>query len=1052
MNKRLELPAWRIALAGALLCGASAWAQTSSDRVEGLRDNTPRWHALTEARLVLAPGRVVERGTIVLRDGVIVAAGAGVPVPAGARVWRLAGRTVYPGFIDLASSVGVPANLRASSKSLGPNSNPGPGPLSGRTLAARNAQVHPEQSVAPLLDLKADELKGARELGFSAVLASPAQGIFRGQSALISTADSPDPKRQLLAAEVAQHLSHEFERGRSAGYPSSLMGAIALVRQTWWDARWYGQAAGSGGSSGERHEFNQSLQALQPALARRQPVIYQADDEQDYQRIARLRDEFKLNVLLLGNGYEYRRAAQLKSLAMPVIVPLAYPEAPEVENPDSALDVSLHQLQHWELAPSNLSQLAKAGVEFAVTPKGLKEAGMEFWPRLRQAVRRGLAPEQALAALTTVPAQLLGQSQRLGRIAPGQIANLVVASGDLFGSDTAEIELSFVDGRAHASEAFERLDVRGEWRLSSGAAPDGKTWPLVITGTPAKPSAKLDGKACEIATRGRQLLLRWPCEGGESQWLTLAPAPSDERLQGQLLAQSFSAERTAPHKETPPKPELLPELAALQRYPAGAYGVLPATPVPLLLVRNATVWTSAAAGRLERNDLLIRDGKIVAIGVNLAAPAGAVVIDAAGKHLTPGLIDAHSHTAIAKGVNEGTSSITAEVRVGDVLDATDINIYRELAGGLTAANLLHGSANTVGGQSQVIKLRWGADAEALKFAGAAPGIKFALGENVKQSNWGDGSTTRYPQTRMGVEQILRDAFQAARQYQAGWDAWRKNPKAAPEPRRDLQLDTLLELLQKKRQIHIHSYRADEILMFTKIAREFGLSVAAFQHVLEGYKVGPEIAALGAGGSTFSDWWAYKMEVLDAVPYNGVLMHKAGVLTSFNSDSDELARRLNTEAAKAVRYGGLEETEALKFVTINPARQLGVAERVGSLEVGKDADFVIWSGHPLATSTRAEQTWIEGRRYFDIADDAALRAQQATERARLLAKALTARQAAGSKPDAGKPPANPPKAAEPPSALREALAEVQLQQWLHEEGRYRESYSNTLRHECTEEQQ
>jgi len=383
--------------------------------------------------------------------------------------------------------------------------------------------------------------------------------------------------------------------------------------------------------------------------------------------------------------------------------------------------------------------------------------------------------------------------------------------------------------------------------------------------------------------------------------------------------------------------------------------------------------------------------------------------------------------------------------VADVIDATDINIYRELAGGLTAANLLHGSANTIGGQNQVIKLRWGQDAESLKFKEAAPGIKFALGENVKQSNWGDGNNTRYPQTRMGVEQLLRDAFQAAREYDARWAEWKRNPKGSEQPRRDLQLDTLVELLQRKREIHIHSYRADEILMFTKIAKEFGLKVAAFQHVLEGYKVAKEIAAIGAGSSTFSDWWAYKMEVVDAIPYNGAMMQNVGVSTSFNSDSNELARRLNTEAAKAVRYGGLSETEALKFVTINPARQLGVGDRVGSLEVGKDADFVLWSGNPLATTSRAEQTWIEGRPYFSRSEDARLREQQRAERERLLAKAVTARLAAGG--SAGGRPGAP---GGNESAGQLALDESRLQQWLHEQARYAESYGNGEWHECTEE--
>ncbi|MGI9241323.1 MAG: amidohydrolase family protein, partial [Verrucomicrobiales bacterium] len=318
--------------------------------------------------------------------------------------------------------------------------------------------------------------------------------------------------------------------------------------------------------------------------------------------------------------------------------------------------------------------------------------------------------------------------------------------------------------------------------------------------------------------------------------------------------------------------------------------------------------------------------------------------------------------------------------IGDVVDPTDIGIYRQLAGGLTTSNLLHGSANPMGGQNQVIKLRWGSrDAGGLAFAGAKPGVKFALGENVKQSNWGDSKTTRYPQTRMGVQQIMRDTFMAARDYQR-----------SGRKRRDLRLDAALEILEGERIVHIHSYRQDEILMFVRLAEEFGFTVGTFQHVLEGYKVADAIAKLGAGGSTFSDWWAYKVEVYDAIPFNGALMREVGVLTSFNSDDAELATRMNLEAAKAVKYGGVPEAEALKFVTLNPAKQLGIDDRVGSLEPGKDADLVIWSQHPMSGRAIAQQTWIDGFLYYDLVSDAAEIGRINAERERLIARALTAR--------------------------------------------------------------
>jgi N-acetylglucosamine-6-phosphate deacetylase len=342
--------------------------------------------------------------------------------------------------------------------------------------------------------------------------------------------------------------------------------------------------------------------------------------------------------------------------------------------------------------------------------------------------------------------------------------------------------------------------------------------------------------------------------------------------------------------------------------------------------------------------------------------------------------------AISGSVNEPMQAISAEVRIGDLVDCDDISVYRALAGGLTVAHLLHGSANPIGGQSQVIKLRWGMLPEEMKFRSAAPTIKFALGENVKQSNWGESYTTRYPQTRMGVVQILRDAFRAARDYERSWNAFQKNGIGIP-PRRDLELDALLEILRGNRLIHCHSYRQDEILATMRVAEEFGFTVGTFQHILEGYKVADDMAKHGAAASSFSDWWAYKLEVYDAIPYNGALMHEQGVLVSFNSDSDELARRLNLEAAKAVKYGGLTEEEALAFVTINPAKQLRIEDRVGSVQPGMDADFVLWTGNPLSTYTVCEQTWIDGRKFFDREEDRRMQTEVQHQRATLIQKIL-----------------------------------------------------------------
>ncbi|MCH2601010.1 MAG: amidohydrolase, partial [Pirellulales bacterium] len=423
-------------------------------------------------------------------------------------------------------------------------------------------------------------------------------------------------------------------------------------------------------------------------------------------------------------------------------------------------------------------------------------------------------------------------------------------------------------------------------------------------------------------------------------------------------------------------------------YPLGAYGRDSApTQARLLFLINATIWTSGPQGILEKASMLVDQGKILAVGQDLKAPRGSTIVDLEGRHVTAGIIDAHSHMATDGGVNESAQAITAEVRIGDFIDAHDNTIYRQLAGGVTTSNILHGSANPIGGQNQVIKLRWGATGEEMKFVGAPLGIKFALGENVKQSNWGDEYTTRYPQTRMGVEQIIRDAFERARQYKKDWTQWNATKKGVA-PRYDYELEAIVEILEHKRWIHCHSYRQDEILALLRTLEEFNVQIGTLQHILEGYKVAEEMAAHGAMGSTFADWWAYKYEVIDAIPYNGKLMHKAGVVVSFNSDDRELGRHLNHEAAKAVRYGGVPPAEALKFVTLNPAKQLRIEKFVGSLESGKHADFVIWSGDPLSVFSRCEQTWIDGRKYFDRQDDIASRVILRERRETLIQKILT----------------------------------------------------------------
>jgi imidazolonepropionase-like amidohydrolase len=424
------------------------------------------------------------------------------------------------------------------------------------------------------------------------------------------------------------------------------------------------------------------------------------------------------------------------------------------------------------------------------------------------------------------------------------------------------------------------------------------------------------------------------------------------------------------------------------------------------LIRNATVLT-VSHGTLNATDVLIRAGKIAAVGQNLQAPSGARVIDGTGKFVLPGIIDAHSHSMMDGSVNECTKSVTSMVTTRDILNPTAVNIYRELAGGTTAALLLHGSCNSIGGLSTTVKFKWGHPAADYPVPGAPPGIKFALGENPKRSNFNvPGLTPRYPATRMGVEETIRDAFTRARDYKKDWDDYRaataRGEKNLIPPRRDLELEPLVEILEGKRYVHSHCYRSDEILMLIGIADEFGFKVRTFQHVLEGYKVAGEIARHGAMASTFTDFWGYKMEAYDAIPYNAAVMVRHGIVTSVNSDSDERARRLNIEAAKTMRYGGLSEEEALKLVTLNPAIQLGVDKRMGSIDVGKDADIVVWSAHPFSVYAHPEQTFVDGELLFDRQADIARRPALEAER-----KQLEAADANRAPAQGGTPPRTPP---------------------------------------------
>lgn len=990
-------------LSSALLTVFTAGSQADqTSPLQGIIDKTPNLIALTGATVYTEPGKKLQNATVLIADGRISAVGSKVSVPAGYQQIDASRYTLYPGFIDPYTQYGIEAAKPAKPGSY----RDAPVYKNERKGGnASNAAIHAELRWVSEFKPDAKAAEELRKLGFTAAQSARLDGIFRGQAFVSSLAEGL-PNELILKAQGPQFIA--FSKGTSVqSYPSSLMGSIALIRQTLSDANWYNQAYGK---TDVRYfnapiEYNAALDSLSQLA--QQGAIFETSDDRSLLRAHLLLNEFKLqNAALVGSGYEYVQLDAVKAMQRKLILPLNFPAAPAVEQLADQLDVNLADLRHWERAPANAAALASAGVPFALTTFKLKEK-KDFWPNLRKAVKHGLSPDSALAALTTVPAAIAGVSDKLGKIAPGYQADLVLASGDLFAD--GEIVATWVRGQQHEIKPIAPVEFAGDYQLTL----DGKAVKISLTG----PADKLSGTAVLLGAEPEKSVKLEHVHSQQQQLqfsLKLAELTGSNQVaqfSGQLLNNQLSGKwqlgtaslsvtaqrqplgddsKTAKTATTSDKPAAF---VSKLSFPNRAYGLPERAKMRNVHIKNATVWTAEADGVLENTDVIVRNGKFDKIGKNLSTPRGFEVIDATGMHLTPGLIDEHSHVAIEAGVNEGTDAVTSEVRIGDVINPEDINIYRGLTGGTTTAQLLHGSANPIGGQAQVIQFRWGETAEGLKMQAAPPSIKFALGENVKQANWGDAFTERYPQTRIGVETTIRDAFQAAKEYKARLADYNKLSKRQREqvapPRIDYRLQALVEILDKQRFIHTHSYVASEILMLIELADEMGFSITTFTHILEGYKTAKEMAAHGASASTFADWWGFKIEVQDAIPTNGCLMAEQGVNVSINSDDAGLQRRLNQEAAKSVMYCGMSEHDALKMVTINPAMQLKIDGVTGSIKAGKQADFVLWSAHPLSVYSQAQQTWIGGTKYFDINTDKALQQQLDAEKAALVQKVLGA---------------------------------------------------------------
>ncbi|HYK46353.1 MAG TPA: amidohydrolase family protein, partial [Parafilimonas sp.] len=958
-----------------LLCfiATTAYSQETYP-VNGVQDHRQGYLAFTHATIVKDARTTLTEATLIIKEGKIIAVGNNISVPKEAAVIDCKGKYIYPSFIDLFSDYGITAEQQPQRSTDFFRTQ-----MLSNTKGAYgwNQAIRPETDASKIFSVNDDKAKDLRGVGFGVVVSHLQDGIARGTGTLVTLNDEKE-NLDMLKERAAAFYS--FNKGSSTqDYPTSLMGSIALLRQTYLDAQWYKTRPADEGTnlSLEAWNNNQSL-----------PQIFDAGDKWNVLRAKKIADEFGVQYVLKCGGNEYQRLDEIKATKASFIVPINFPNAVDVEDPNAARLVALSVMKHWEMAPLEPGMFEQAGLNFALTASGT--TGSEFLPNLRKAIENGLSNEKALDALTKIPATLLGVYDRLGSIETGKVADFIITTGPVFDEKTVFLQ-NWIQGKKFILNETAWKDYRGNYKLTVKQNDQSKQYDVEVDGKPGKISAtiKIQGDTTktdlQVNINNSTVNLSWSAKADSSKVNSLTGVISQNVWTGSgymangnavtwnMLFSSAYVEKPDTSKKEPKKNDINRTVV----YPFNGYG-LPEEPKQHdLLIKNATVWTNETDGILQNTDVLLRNGKIASIGKDLSS-SGAEQIDGTGKYLTPGVIDEHSHIAVSGSVNECSQSVTAEVRIADVIDPDDIQIYRQLSGGVTSAHVLHGSCNTIGGQTQLIKLRWGRGPEELKFANWDPFIKCALGENVKRTY--NSSNIRYPDTRMGVEQVFVDAFTRAQDYQ----------KQGADKRRDLELDALSEILNHKRFITCHSYVQSEINMLMHVADSFHFRVNTFTHILEGYKVADKMKAHGAYASTFSDWWAYKAEVEDAIPYNAAIMTKVGVIVAVNSDDPEQARHLNQEAAKGIKYGGLTEEQAFKMCTLNPATMLHVADRVGSIKVGKDADVVLWTDNPLSVYARPEKTIVDGIVYYDRQRDSTLRVQIAAERNRLIQKMLAAK--------------------------------------------------------------
>lgn len=912
---------------------------------KGVKTSNEKFTAFTNATIHINPKQRIDNGTLLIQNGKVVKTGVNIKLPKNCIEIDLKGKHIYPSFIDIYTGFGIKEPKKVSNSSRRPQYD------ASRKGYYWNDHIMPDQRGYEFFKFDAKKAKKFIDAGFGVVVTHKQDGIMRGTGLVVALNTGKGNETRILDTDATQHLSLKRSITTRQSYPTSNMGSIALIRQVYLDANWY--------ALGNSKTKDLALEALNKN--KQLPIIFDASSIDNDIVANKIANEYKLNYIIKGSGKEYEIIDEIKKSNTSFIIPVNFQKPYDVSDPSNASKVELNEMLSWNQMPTNLAVLAKNNMNFALTTSGLKSI-KKFKSNVLKSIKHGFDKTKALESLTVIPAKLLGKSDEIGSLNNGSYANFLITSGELFEKETTIYE-NWVQGNKNVIKDMNIIDIRGNYTLNT----NGIIYDVKISGKLEKLKSEIKQDTIKINSKisfsnGWLTLFYTPLSKDKNQFVRLSAlvTQTDSIFGKGVLTDGKKTKWSAIKKgeELKSKKDIKeekPPFIIPVTYPNVAFGFHQLPEQETILFKNTTVWTNEVEGVLKNTDVLIKNGKIHKIGKDLKYPK-AKIINGKGKHLTSGIIDEHTHIATTS-VNEAGHNSSAEVTIEDVLNPDDINIYRALAGGVTTVQILHGSANPIGGRSALVKLKWGSSAEGLLYKDRPKFIKFALGENVKQSNWGDMNTIRFPQTRMGVEQVFVDYFNRAKEY----DELKKSGKPY---RKDIEMETLAEILNKERFITCHSYVQSEINMLIKVAEKFNFKIDIFTHILEGYKMADKMKKHGSGGSTFSDWWAYKYEVNDAIPHNGAIMHNQGIVVAFNSDDAEMGRRLNQEAAKAIKYGGISEEEAWKFVTLNPAKLLHIDDKVGSIKIGKDADLVLWSDNPLSIYAKVERTIIEGATFYD----------------------------------------------------------------------------------------